>query len=44
MMKLVLGLITALMLASCAYPGATMPTEASGAGHPSTGYPGPRVY
>lgn len=49
MVKIALGLMTALLLAACANLGDTTPvpqTSAvmSGLGHPSTGYPGPRAY
>lgn len=43
MFKLTLGLIAALMLASCAYT-ADAPKVASGVGHPDSTYPGPRAY
>ncbi|HTW51319.1 MAG TPA: hypothetical protein VME45_05425 [Stellaceae bacterium] len=44
MMKLALGLITALLLASCAYtPNYTKQAD-SGTGHPDVTYPGPRAY
>jgi hypothetical protein len=49
MIKIALGLITALLLAACSYTGAPTVADAgnpltSGVGHPSTGYPGPRAY
>ena len=50
MMKLLLGMAPALLLAACSYmdvPAASQPssgTVASGAGHPSAGYPGPKAY
>jgi hypothetical protein len=45
MKKIALGLITALLLASCAYaptPGGKVAN--SGVGHPDVTYPGPRAY
>jgi hypothetical protein len=49
MLKIALGLMTALLLAACANLGDTTPEPQSsavtgGVGHPSTGYPGPRAY
>jgi hypothetical protein len=47
MMKLALGLIAALMLASCAYTPVATPASKiadSGVGHPDGSYPGPRAY
>lgn len=47
MKKLALGLIAALMLASCAYTPAATPVPKvadSGVGHPDGSYPGPRTY
>jgi hypothetical protein len=49
MVKIALGLMTALLLAACANFGDTTPMPQSsavtgGVGHPSTGYPGPRAY
>ena len=50
MIKIMLGVATALLLASCAYtaPGpqaATNPNPmTSGVGHPASDYPGPRAY
>lgn len=49
MMKIALGLVTALLLAACAYTDPQTAANAgnpitSGVGHPSTGYPGPRAY
>jgi len=49
MVKIVMGLVTALLLAACADMGSTTPPApaspmTSGVGHPSTGYPGPRAY
>jgi hypothetical protein len=46
MMKIALGLVTALMLAACAYTGvqtASAPVS-GGAGHPDNTYPGPKAY
>ena len=46
MTKIALGLITALMLAACAYTGtqtASAPVSA-GVGHPDNTYPGPKAY
>jgi hypothetical protein len=49
MLKITLGLVTALMLAACAYTGpqtAAVPSSpaTSGVGHPDDSYPGPRAY
>jgi hypothetical protein len=49
MLKITLGLVTALMLAACAYTGpqtaaATSSSMTSGVGHPDSSYPGPRAY
>jgi hypothetical protein len=51
MLKITLGLVTALMLAACAYTGpqtAAVPAPTSpmtsGVGHPDDSYPGPRAY
>lgn len=46
MFKLALGLLTALILASCAYAPTPTPTAniPSGVGHPDATYPGPRAY
>jgi hypothetical protein len=49
MMKIALGLISALLLASCAYTApqtASAPPSSvtSGVGHPAADYPGPRAY
>ena len=51
MLKIALGLVTALMLSACAYNGtqtAAAPTASSGMtsgiGHPDNSYPGPRAY
>jgi hypothetical protein len=49
MLKIALGLVTALMLAACAYTGpqtAQAPSSplTSGVGHPDDSYPGPRAY
>jgi hypothetical protein len=49
MVKLVLGLMTALLLASCADMGSTSAPAApsamtSGVGHPAGDLPGPRPY
>jgi hypothetical protein len=49
MLKIALGLVTALMLAACAYTGtqtAAAPSSpmTSGVGHPDQSYPGPRAY
>jgi hypothetical protein len=46
MMKIALGLITALLLSACASMDvAPAPKVAdSGVGHPSGSYPGPRAY
>ena len=49
MMKIALGLISALLLASCAYTApqtAAVPPAPtlSGVGHPAADYPGPRLY
>jgi len=49
MLKITLGLVTALMLAACAYTGtqtAAAPGNpmTSGVGHPDNTYPGPRAY
>ncbi|HWD60536.1 MAG TPA: hypothetical protein VG308_19790 [Stellaceae bacterium] len=45
MMKIALGLITALMLAACAFTPTTGAKVAdSGTGHPDSTYPGPRAY
>jgi len=43
MIKFAVGLICALMLASCAYTP-TSPVASSGVGHPDASYPGPRAY
>ena len=49
MKKVALGLITALLLASCTYAppqtaSAPLDAHTSGVGHPSDSYPGPRAY
>ena len=48
MLKLTLGLVCALLLASCAYTApqtASAPSPmTSGVGHPDQTYPGPRAY
>jgi hypothetical protein len=49
MLKITLGLVTALMLAACAYTApqtASVPQNpmTSGVGHPDNTYPGPRAY
>ena len=49
MLKITLGLVTALMLAACAYTApqtASAPASSmsSGIGHPDGSYPGPRAY
>jgi len=49
MIKFTLGLVCALLLASCAYTApqtASVPTSPtlSGVGHPAGDYPGPRAY
>jgi len=49
MMKIALGLISALLLASCAYTApqtASAPPSpmVSGVGHPAGDYAGPRLY
>ena len=45
MFKLALGLLAALMLASCAYaPPPTAKVASAGVGHPDATYPGPRAY
>jgi len=48
MIKIALGLVCALMLASCAYTApqtASAPNPmTSGVGHPDSSYPGPRAY
>jgi hypothetical protein len=44
MFKLALGLLAALMLASCAYAPTPMANVSSGVGHPDATYPGPRAY
>ena len=49
MAKVVLGLMTALLLAACADLGSTTPPVqasgmTSGVGHPASDYPGPRAY
>ena len=48
MLKIALGLVTALMLAACSYAPpqtvAALDGHTSGVGHPSGSYPGPRVY
>jgi hypothetical protein len=49
MIRFTLGLISALLLASCAYTApqtASVPQNAmtSGVGHPDGSYPGPRPY
>ena len=49
MLKIAFGLVTALMLAACAYTGtqtASAPANSmtSGVGHPDDSYPGPRAY
>jgi hypothetical protein len=51
MLKIALGLVTALMLTACAYTGtqtASAPAPGnpmtSGVGHPDNSYPGPRAY
>ena len=48
MMRLALGLIGTLLLASCAYTApqtAAVPSPmVSGVGHPAGDYPGPRAY
>jgi hypothetical protein len=44
MMKIALGLIAALMLASCSFPPPVIPKAASsGVGHADESYPGPRL-
>ena len=49
MIKIALGLISALLLAACAYTApqtAALPLNPtlSGVGHPAADYPGPRAY
>jgi hypothetical protein len=44
MKKIALGLITALLLASCAFTPNYSKVATSGAGHPDVTYPGPRAY
>ena len=48
MKKLLVGVVAALLLASCAYTPAPQvsakPAMNSGAGHPADDYPGPRAY
>jgi hypothetical protein len=50
MLKITLGLVTALMLAACSYAppqtasAAPLDGHTSGVGHPSNSYPGPRLY
>ena len=44
MFKLALGLLTALILASCAYAPTPTANIPSGVGHPDATYPGPRAY
>jgi hypothetical protein len=50
MIKIVTGVICALLLASCAYTGtpASAPgpvaSSGGGVGHPDNSYPGPRLY
>jgi hypothetical protein len=50
MKKVLIGIVTALVLASCAYTApapqvSAKPVSASsGAGHPTGDYPGPRLY
>jgi hypothetical protein len=49
MVKVVLGLMTALLLSACADLGSTTPQPqasamTSGVGHPGADYPGPRLY
>lgn len=45
MLKIALGLVTALLLASCAYTDTYAPKNpGSGVGHPDVTYPGPRAY
>jgi hypothetical protein len=47
MIKIVLGVVTALLLAACADLGSTSPAPsnpmATGAGHAGAGYPGPKL-
>lgn len=46
MIKTVVGLMAALLLAACAAPPAPTPVASAGAyaGHPTPDYPGPRLY
>lgn len=44
MKKIALGLIAALMLASCTYTPNYTKAADSGTGHPDVTYPGPRAY
>ena len=46
MTKVALGLITALLLAACAYtaPQTASAPVSAGVGHPDNTYPGPRTY
>lgn len=45
MIKFALGLVCALLLASCAYTAPQAPSPmTSGVGHPDQSYPGPRAY
>lgn len=44
MKKITLGLITALILASCAFTPDYTKRADSGVGHPDVTYPGPRAY
>jgi hypothetical protein len=49
MTKLILGVMTALLLAACSDMGSVAPAAqssaaTSGVGHPDPSYPGPRAY
>ena len=48
MVKLVIGMVTALLLAACSDMGPVSPapqaSAMSGVGHPDASYPGPRAY
>jgi hypothetical protein len=49
MVKLVIGMVTALLLAACSDMAPVSPTPqvsglTSGVGHPDASYPGPRAY
>jgi hypothetical protein len=48
MVKIVIGVVTALLLAACTDMGSVSPPQASamssGVGHPDNTYPGPRAY